>query len=396
MLTSWNCFKLNVVFARIASLLRLKKANMRIRKAVRHGDVKLSFGPSSLNFMMIDTCNSQCIMCGKDYKTNGSGDSLSFEDMKKIFSHLNMRQVVDAIYGGGGEPFLNKDLADIAAYTHKHYPVVQHTVITNFMEWKPAVIKCLLGSRVHFLISVNAAKEDTFRNVSGVNSFYRVISNIKQLVTLRREMKASVGISLSMVLMKQNIGELCDFIKLADELGVDEVKTLYVRIYPEPYRKKRNRDVFINPDDSLSFHQSEGDRLIQEAKQLSKQLGLSFCHEPLFCCSEKITRNCNEPWKSLFINFNGDVYPCPASEILFKPKIDSGQYNSGNILNQPVEEFWNNSFWQGLRKTNIQENREDIIPECLCCGNSINWWGSRSKKAHVLDWKEAEESDLRI
>lgn len=396
MLTSGNCFKLNVVLTRIASLLRLKKANMRIGKAIRHGDVKLSFGPSSLNLMMIDACNSQCIMCGKDYKSNGSGDSLLFEDIKKIYGHLNMQQVVDVIYGGGGEPFLNKDLADIAAYTHRHYPVVQHTAITNFMEWKPAVVKCLLDSRVHFLISVNAASKDTFQNVSGVNSFERVVSNIKQLVTLRREMKTSVKISLSIVLMKQNIEELCDFIKLAEQLGVDEVKALYVRIYPESYRKKRNRDVFINPEDSLFFHQEEGDRVIKKAKQLAKQVGITFCHEPLFCCSKHTTRNCNEPWKSLFINFNGDVYPCPASEILFKPKIDSGQYNSGNILNQPVEEFWNNSFWQSLRKTNIRKESEEVIPECLCCGNSINWWGSRYEKAHVLDWKEAEESDLRI
>ena len=332
--------RISDLYARIASLLRLKKANMRIRKAFRNGNVKLSFGPSSLNLMMIDTCNSQCIMCGKDYKTDGSGDFLSLEDIKKIYSHLNMRQVVDVIYGGGGEPFLNKNLA--------------------------------------------------------VNSFERVVTNISQLVTLRREMKASIGISLSMVLMKQNIGELCDFIKLASELGVDEVKTLYVRIYPESCRKKKNRYARIELEDSLFYHQEESDRLIQEAKQLSKQLGLSFCHEPLFCCSKTITRNCNEPWKSMFINFNGDVYPCPASEILFKPKIDSGQYNSGNILKQPVEKFWNNSFWQALRKTNIKENREEIIPECLCCGNSINWWGSRSERAHILDWKVAEESDLRI
>jgi len=380
----------------MASLLRLKKANMRIRKAVQNGDVDLFFGPSSLNLMMIDTCNSQCIMCGKDYKTNGSGDSLSFEDIRKIYSHLNMRQVVDVIYGGGGEPFLNKDLADIAAYTHRHYPVVQHTVISNFISWKPTVVRRLLDSRVHFLVSVNAAKKDTFQNVSGMNSFERVIINVRQLVALRREMEASVRISLSIVLMKQNIGELCDFIKLASELGVDEVKTLYVRIYPELCRKKRDRDVFIKPEDSLFFHQGECDNVIHEAKQLAKQLGISLCHEPLFCCSETITRNCNEPWKSMFINFNGDVYPCPASEILFKPKIDSGQYSSGNILNQTADEFWNNSFWKGLRKTNIQNNREEIIPECLCCGNSINWWGSRSEKAHVLDWKVAKESDLRI
>ena len=391
-----NVKKIKVLLFRLISLRRLAKINKWIIKSISCSDIKLPYGPSSLNMMMIDTCNSQCIMCGKDYKANGSGGSLSLEDVKIVYSHLNMQQVIDVIYGGGGEPFLNKDLSDIAAYTHKHYPVVQHTVITNFMKWRPTVVRRLLDSRVHFLISVNAAKKDTFQNISGMDSFKRVITNIRQLVALRRERKASVGISLSIVLMKQNIGELCDFIKLAADLGVDEVKTLYVRIYPELFRERRNRDISVKPEDSLFYHQEESDMLIEEARQLSKQLGLSFCHEPLFCCSETRIRTCNEPWKSLFINFNGDVYPCPASEILFKPKIDSGQYNGGNIWKQPVEEFWNNPFWQALRKTNIKENREEIIPECLCCGNSINWWGSRSEKAHILDWKEAEKSDLRI
>jgi radical SAM protein with 4Fe4S-binding SPASM domain len=388
--------ELRELLLRSVSYCRLKRTNFRIKKSVSSGNIEPDFGPSSLNLMMIDTCNSQCLMCGKDYRACGSGKDLSLGDIKKIYNHLKMNHIVDVIYGGGGEPFLNMDLAAIAEYTHEHFPVIQHTVISNFLEWKPETVARLVASRVHFLISVNAASKETFRKISGVDAFDRVVENIKNLLQLRRKSMSRIGISLSMILMRQNIGELCDFIKLASMLDVDEVKTLYVRIYPEKYRKKRNRDNLIKPQDSLFYHQKKADEMIRKAEHLSRQLGMTFCHEPLFQYTESRDRNCDEPWKSLFINFNGDVYPCPASEILFKPKVDSRQYNSGNIIEQPIEEIWNNSFWKALRKTNIKNGRKNIIPECSCCGNSINWWGVQAEKAHLLDWEKAEKSNLRI
>jgi len=383
-------------FLRIASLCRLALASRRINLARRRGDTILSFGPSSLNLMMADTCNSQCIMCGHDYRGCGSKQALSLENIKTIYSHLNMRQVVDVIYGGGGEPFLNPELADIGEYTFRHYPVIQHTVITNMIAHKPDVAARLLRSRVHFVISVNAASPGTFQEVSSLDCFEEVIEHIRSVVKLRSDLASRANISLSMILMKANIGELCDFIRLAVDLGVDGVKTLYVRVYPGSYRAKRNREEKIQPEDSLFYHREESDETVLKAENLAKSLHLSFEHEPLFCRSSARERDCCESWKSLFINFNGDVYPCPASEILFKRKIDSGQYGSGNVLKQDVSEFWNNSFWQALRKTNATSAHEEIVPECSCCGNSINWWGPDCQAAHVLDWDAAEESDLRI
>ena len=91
--------------ARGKSVVQLKKVGAKIAIASRCGDQETQFGPSSLNLMMIDVCNSGCIMCGYDYKACGSAESLTLDKMKSIYSHLDTSQLVEVIYGGGGEPF---------------------------------------------------------------------------------------------------------------------------------------------------------------------------------------------------------------------------------------------------------------------------------------------------
>jgi radical SAM protein with 4Fe4S-binding SPASM domain len=387
---------MNDMLRRMMSYYRLKKSQRQIAQSMTRGETELAFGPSSLNLMMIDTCNAQCLMCGKDYRTCGSNAHLSLEAIRRIYDHLDMQGIVDVVYGGGGEPFLNPDLAAIAAMTRQRFPVIQHTVISNFISFKEEAVRTMLQHGVNFLISVNAATPDKYRTITGIDQFAGVIDHIRRLTALRRELKSRSHVALSMILMRQNIDDLPAFIRLAAELGADEVKTLYVRIYPESYRSKQGRSNQLQEEDSLYYHQKLANEKVIEAEKLAKSSGIVFDHEALFANTVEKTRDCCEAWKSLFINFNGDVYPCPASEILFKPKVDAGQYRSGNILEQHWQEFWNNPFWQAVRSSNLGAKGKDIVPECHCCGNAINWSGSCSRQAHILDWEVAEKSTFKI
>lgn len=380
---------------RAISRLRLWRAERNIKTAARNGDLEIAFAPSSLNLMMADTCNSQCVMCGKDYRACGSNHYLSVDDVETIFSHLDMRQLVDVIYGGGGEPYLNPDLGKIARHTRQKHPFVQHTVITNALDLREDTTETLLESGTHFLISVNAASAATYKDVSGVDGYDHVVENLRRL--FRQRGKHASTISLSMILMRRNIQDLPRFIDLAADLGADSVKTMYSRIYPETYRFKQGRQQTIVENDSLFFHQEESDRLVSEARIKAEKRGVQFQRVPLFAETHQVRkRDCTEPWRSLFINFNGDVYPCPASEILFRPKIDGGQYQSGNVLREHYKEFWNNRFWQELRRTNAMKGRRNVVPECLCCGGAICWEGPCNEKNHILDWTESEKSNLRL
>lgn len=336
-------------------------------------------------------------MCGHDYKNCGTAEALTLEKIKVIYKNLELKQIVEVIYGGGGEPFLNPDLVDIACYTRKCCPMVQHTVISNLIaSCESSKLQRLLDMRTHFLISVNAASRDVYKTVAGVDAFSIVTKNIKKLVELRQKSKADVGISISLILMRQNIDELNEFVQFAKELGVDGVKIVYVRIYPEKYRRKGDGSIKISSRDSMYYDQEKSDRAIESAKKFSGKIGIAFDHQPLFKCSRKTDRYCMEPWRSLYIGFSGELYPCAASEIMFMHKVGSGKYHSGNILHSHYSEIWNNPFWQALRKTNALQNRQEIIPECLCCGSSINWSGVGEKSSHIMNWRRAEQSEQTI
>lgn len=382
-------------YSRVASYLRLKRAKGRIAAAVRYRKADIDFPPTSLNLMMADSCNSQCMMCGHDYLTCGSGEMLTLERMHRLYDNLDMSRVVDITYGGGGEPFLNPELPNIAEFTRKNYPVVRHMVISNFIAVKEETLRRMLSSGVHFLVSINAATPETFRAVSGRDAFASVTESLRLLVHLRHVLHAPVQILVSFILMRRNIGELVDFIRLAAALGVDGVRLPYVRVYPESQRLRAGRPETMRPDDSLYYDQELSDRVVLAAEQEASKLGISIEHDPFFTGAVQRPRNCVHPWKSLYVNFNGDVYPCPASEILFKPKIDKRQYHTGNLLTQHYSAFWNNAFWQTLRRSNLNGALTEV-PECGCCGNAICLDGPTVVSAHVLDWTLAERSDLRL
>lgn len=304
--------------------------------------------------------------------------------------------MIDVIYGGGGEPFLCPDLAEIAEHTYMVDPVIQHTVISNMIAGKLDTAERLLRSRVHFLVSINAASAKTFFNVSGVNVFNQTVRHTRELVKLRNRTNTNCRIAISMILMRRNILELPDFVRLAADMGVDEVKALYVRVYPENYRARRGLSYSIQPEDSLFNYQAESDKAVMEADKIAKNIGVRFNHPPLFSCSTCRGRDCVEPWKSLYIDPDGRLFPCAASEIHFKEKIEGGQYSSGNILDEPLSSFWNNNFWQSLRKTNLRPPASDVVPECTCCGMSIDWVGAGVKCAHIMDWTASENSSTRL
>ncbi len=381
---------------RINSYIRLRKSLFKADRAARKRIANIAFWPSSLNLMMIDRCNAQCIMCGHDYHDCGSGDMLTLAKVRTILEHLHMHELVDVIYGGGGEPFLNDDLGEIAEYTHCQDPVIQHTVITNGIAWRPAIAEKLIENNVNFLVSLNAASPKSYTTISGIDGFDTVCSNIYNLNELRKKIDVRNHLAVSIILMRQNIRELPEFVRLAGRLGADSVKAFYARIYPPAFRI-RSGNARIAPEDSLYYHQDMANQFIRQAQGEAKRLKIRFEPPPLFGTFKPVSRNCLEPWRSLYIDTNGNLFPCAASEIHFKEKVDKQIYKTGNILNDPIEKIWNNEFWQALRKTNLHPDAvQPIVPECSCCSMGICWNGPDVAESHLMDWSPSENSSLHL
>ncbi|PVX26116.1 MAG: PTO1314 family radical SAM protein [Candidatus Bathyarchaeum sp.] len=152
-------------------------------------------------------CNLRCKMC--PFWTRSSQDS-SIEQEKAI-----LRQIYDsgvcAIAFEGGEPLLRKDLAEILAFS-RSLPL--HTsLVTNgtLLESKIDEIATNINGAVYVSLDGLEKTHDAIRGVSGC--FRKAVRGI-------RACKDKVPVTINTTIMAENIHEIEDLVKLANELDI--------------------------------------------------------------------------------------------------------------------------------------------------------------------------------
>lgn len=152
--------------------------------------------PSFCNFIVTWQCNLQCKMC--EVWKKPKEEVMTPQEIANIFKQHRF----DAIKLIGGEPFLRKDLVQIARAIQRYNPprvlhitsngVMTDRILAFFNEVGPA-------KNIHIKISIDAVgrKHDEIR---GVPSVYRaIITTLSELVKLREKLGFYVGINLSML-----------------------------------------------------------------------------------------------------------------------------------------------------------------------------------------------------
>ena len=93
---------------------------------------------------------------------------------------------------------------------------------------------------------------------------------------------------------------------------------------------------------------------------------------------------CRHPWKTMLIDHNGMVYPCPGGEARFAEKVDSGEYFFGNLLKQHLYECLAETAYNKLRRTLNKTTNEQFIPECHSCCMTTQFCGADKKSGHLI------------
>jgi len=219
--------------------------------------------PIRLNFDLSDGCNLRCVMCGggKGYKNRTIVD---FEEFKsKILPFF--RFVDDFQFGCRKEPLMTPYYSEAVRLIKPFLrPDVKGWAITNGMLLSEPSIEAIIDSDIYdtFRISFDGASKAVFEDIRRGAKYETVIRNIKNLVDYRNHRKSNTKIGVLFTIMKSNIHELPDMIKLADSLGIDLVTTHQ-----------------LSPDDS-NFVEKEYLKILLEnmnkAEELSEQYNIEF------------------------------------------------------------------------------------------------------------------------
>jgi len=320
--------------------------------------------PRSLYLETTNRCDSKCQTCIRTFQSLEPPADLTLEQVKTIAAQFPVLERV--VLHGIGEPLLNVEIFEIVAYLKSRAATVLFNSDAISLTAKRAH-RLIESGLDEYRVSMDAATRPTYRRLRGVDQFDRVVANVRRLVELEREQSRSAPrVSLWFTASRANLDELPAFVRLAADLGVEEV---YVQ------RLVFNGLGLATAENALHGRlQRREQELLDEAQELARELGLALrasgLTTPLVSLqgggsSPRPWAGCQRPWTLSYVTANGHVLPCCISPWVAR---DYQALILGNALTEPFADIWN-----GERYRRFRNDFESESPPDPCRGCGLLW-----------------------
>lgn len=281
----------------------------------------------SIDFIITNRCNLQCIHCCANAETAVGKDILTTDIIKKIADEiltLNLKSIVIT----GGEPMLRDDFFEIANYIRDRFSG-HMTLMSNGLLISNKNVDEIIRIFDGIDLSLDGYDEESCSKIRGKGVFTKVISVVNLLI--EKGFKSN-NISLSMVETAYTY-ETEKFIELNKKLGTIPS----VRVFSPIGRGKINNE-------KLNIN-----RVKKEIKNNAVEKENDTIEMKIPPC-----RTCSAGEHRIAINHKGEIYPCML--------LDYPKYCLGDIFNiDNLGEYLTKKLY---KKTKGYENLKSITPEC--------------------------------
>lgn len=249
-------------------------------------------------------CNYKCKMCLKNFETNTERYNMSIDLVKKIANESQKMKIASFWIGAGSECLIHPKIKEVLELLFS-VQTLDSTLLTNGSCLDEDISRILIDKKVKNLsVSLDATRDDTYKEIRGGN-LSQVEKNINNFLKIRGDNLYPL-LRVSMVKMKENIDQREEFLK-----------------------KWEGKADIIDYQSLVTY----GDN-----KNVS---------------TSKLVNDCLDPFKRLYVNYDGSIYPCCTLEF------QKGHY-LGNVKNITLNEAWNCdkiiNLREELRTGNLSEN----------------------------------------
>jgi len=328
--------------------------------------------PKTIHLNLTEKCNLLCRICKpEDFSSYEGCASLSRDVIDKVIaeafdtlSHLRL--------DSAGELLLSPHLSYVLEEaTKRNIPIFVSSNGALITEEKAEM---LCSSSLDCIqISVDSPERETLEWIRRGADYDKVIQGAKNLVKAReRRGSKKPRIEFHAALMRQNIKQLPDLMRLARNIGIDGVGVAYCFIHQ-----------YMDPEWAVFWEKETCNTIIREAAAVARELGISFNAPLAFNAPRTIdtTRYCQYLFDWSYIQPTGKVYPCC---------ISSGEYECGDLNTELFTDVWFGKKYNELRDTYNSPN--PVYYKCASCYISAGWhpndYKSHFNQAH---WKYIEE-----
>jgi mycofactocin radical SAM maturase len=250
--------------------------------------------PICLTWELTYACNLACRHC---LSSSGRRDTreLSTAECKAVIDELERMQVF-YVNIGGGEPTVRPDFWELVGYATEHHVGVKFS--TNGVKITPDVARQLVASDyVDVQVSLDGATAEVNDAVRGPGSYATATAAMANLAAAGFR-----GFKISVVITRQNVGQLDEFKAIADRFGAQLRLT---RLRPSG----RGADVWDELHPTARQQRELYDWLVARSEQVLT--GDSFFHLAAYGQALPGLNLCGAGRVVCLIDPVGDVYACP-------------------------------------------------------------------------------------
>jgi len=190
------------------------------------------------------------------------------DDIRNLLSSEKRHYV--AISLTEGEAFLHPRLCDILEACRDLHPEAIIFVISNGTVPIKGRYRKAVAMIDRLGLSIDGATPKTYEAIRQGADFERFIENVREIGLVRKETGFPRHIGFSFTATRTNLPELPDVVRLAHQLGVDEVYAQPMEM-KDPIIEARIRDIHIDtmPPDQVQQH-------MQSAQAVARTFGVEF------------------------------------------------------------------------------------------------------------------------
>ena len=320
------------------------------KRAWKFGKVAASFGLSRLLrrdvrfgkpcVLMIEPtsfCNLKCPLCPSGNDTLGRGRG----NMELAHFYHVLDQAADTIFllmlWNQGEPFINKNLLDMARYARsKRIPTITSTNV-HFIR-SPEDAQAIVDSGLdEIIVSLDGVTPESYVKYRVGGDFERVVEGIRLLGEAKRALKADHPvIHLQFIIMRHNEGEIAAARDLARRLGADRLSLKTAQVYTPSDAAE-----FLPTDERHSRYRYDAEGLAMKSP---------------------VINSCKHLWYSTVVNWDGSVSPCCFDK--------DGHHSLGNAVNgKSLAEVWEGVAYRDFRNTILKDRAS--VPMCNNCSEGL-------------------------
>ncbi|GAA4323903.1 radical SAM protein [Pigmentiphaga soli] len=321
--------------------------------------------PKFVQIEPVGQCNLKCRMCPIQFRQDGArGGPAAFMPYGVFCELVDQFQGMEELHLQGlGEPMLHPRFFDMVRYAAgRGVRVSTNTNLTVCTEAR--VRDCLDSGLAALYVSLDGASAEVFEAIRTGARFDRMLANLRRLTRMRRERAAPLHVGIVAVAMRLNLHELADIVRIAHELGVDEVSVQHLchdfgeDSLPAHYRPMRrfvDQQTLTDEDpERVAFH-------FEAARRAAQALGMplrlpAIDREPAAAARPAGSR-CDWPRRGAYLSYRGEAMPCC---MVATPD----RVNFGNMAQAGVQAIWNGDAYEDFRRRLASDEPPEICRSC--------------------------------